>query len=432
MAKEKEKKEPPVAPKGMRDISGDQYYHYQGFFEKAQEVAIYYGFKPIEMPAIEKQEVFTGGLGEGTDIVDKEMYRVRAKGADKLVLRPEGTAGVMRAYLEHGMQAEPQPVMLYYSGPFWRHDKPQKGRYREFRQFGLEILGTEKSIADAMIVKSATTILEEAGAKNLVVEINSIGDKECRPAYVRELVNYYKKHINGVCLDCKNRIRVNPLRVLDCKNERCQAIKEKAPDIMTFLCGNCQQHFKEVLEYLEEAKVNYRLNKFLVRGLSYYTRTVFEIFNELPEAVEESRLAIASGGRYDYLARNLASRKDIFAVGAALGIDRVVEAPWWAGLKPKIIKKPKVFFARLGWEAKLKSLAILEILRKARVPVTQSFTKETIGVQLAIAEKKQVPYVMIFGQKEAMEDSVIVRNMENRSQETVKIAKLPEYLKHLK
>ena len=432
MAKEKEKKEPPKAPRGMRDILGDEYYHYQGFFEKAQEISVYYGFKPIELPAIEKNEVFTGSLGEGTDIVDKEMYRVRAKGAEKLVLRPEGTAGTMRAYIEHGLQAEPQPIMLYYYGPFWRHDKPQKGRLREFRQFGLEVLGTEKSIADALVIKSAATIAEEAGAKNLVIEVNSIGDKECRPAYIRELVNYYKRHINAVCPDCKNRIRINPLRVLDCKNEKCAPIKEKAPDIMAFLCANCQQHFKEVLEYLEEAKVNYRLNKFLVRGLSYYTRTVFEIFNELPEQPEESRLAIASGGRYDYLAKSLAGRKDVFAVGAALGVDRIVNSSWWALLKPKVIKKPKVFFARIGWEAKLKSLAILEILRKAKIPITQSLTKESISVQLAIAEKKQIPYVIIFGQKEAMAESVIVRNMENHSQETVKIAKLPDYLKHLK
>ena len=432
MAKEKEKKEPPIAPKGMRDILGDDYYYYQGMFEKAQEIAMYYGFKPIEIPAIEKEEVFTGGVGEGTDIVDKEMYRIRTKGSDKLALRPEGTAGTMRAYIEHGMQAEPQPIMLYYYGPFWRHDKPQKGRYREFRQFGLEVLGTEKSIADALIIRTTSTVLEEAGAKNLIVEVNSIGDKECRPQYVRELIAYYKRHINSICPDCKERIRTNPLRVLDCKNEKCQPIKEKAPDMMAFLCTNCQQHFKEVLEYLEESKVNYRLNKFLVRGLSYYTRTVFEVFNELPDHPEESKLALASGGRYDYLARSLGSRKDVSGVGVGIGVDRIVGASWWAQLKPRIIKKPKVFFARLGWEAKLKSLAILEILRKAKIPLTQSIAKDTIGVQLAIAEKKQIPYVIIFGQREAMEDSVIVRNMEHRSQETIKIAKLADYLKQLK
>jgi len=430
--KDKEKKEIASAPRGMRDIFGDEYYQFQGFFEKAQEIAVYYGFRPIETPALEKEEIFTTSVGAGTDIVDKEMYQIRAKGGERLVLRPEGTAGITRAYLEHGLQTEPQPIMFYYYGPFWRHDRPQKGRYREFRQFGLEILGTEKSITDALVIRSALNILEEAGAKNLVVEINSIGDKECRPQYIRELVNYYKRRINSVCPDCKQRIRLNPLRVLDCKNEKCQVIKEKAPDIMNFLCDNCQQHFKEVLEYLEETKVNYRLNKFLVRGLSYYNRTVFEIFNELPDYPEESKLAIASGGRYDYLARALAAKKDVPAVGVAIGADRVIHSPWWSNLKPKIIKKPKVFFAHLGWEAKLKSLAIIEILRKAKIPIAQSIAKDSISVQLAIAEKKQIPYVIIFGQKEVLEKSVIVRNMENRSQETVKIEKLTDYLKHLK
>src|SRR3989304_3965643 len=192
------KKETISSPKGMRDIIRDEYYNYQGLFEKPQGVPIYYGFKPIETPILEHEEVFTSGVGAGTDIVDKEMYSLKTKGGDKLALRPEATAAVMRAYIEHGMQSLPQPVMLYYYGPFFRHDNPQKGRLRELRQFGVEIIGTEKSIADAMIIKIIHLILEESGAKNLLVDINSIGDKECRSHYLKELNSYYKKNISSI------------------------------------------------------------------------------------------------------------------------------------------------------------------------------------------------------------------------------------------
>ena len=181
------------SPKGMNDILPDRYYQFQGFFEKAQEIAVYYGFRPIETPILEQEEVFNRGVGEETDMVEKEMYTLKTKGGDHLVMRPEGTAPIMRAYLEHGMQSLPQPVMLYYYGPYFRHDKPQRGRFREFRQFGLEILGAPKSIADAIIIRTITDILNEAGFDNISVEINSIGDSECRGGYIRSLISYYKK-----------------------------------------------------------------------------------------------------------------------------------------------------------------------------------------------------------------------------------------------
>lgn len=429
--KDTPKKEPLAAPKGMRDIMGDDYYAYQGLFEKAQEVAVYYGFRPIETPILEREEVFTSSVGIGTDIVDKEMYTLRTKGGDHLALRPEGTAAVMRAYIEHGMQAQPQPIMLYYYGPFFRHDKPQRGRYRELRQFGLETIGAEKSIADALTIKTVTSILEEAGAQNISIDINSIGDKECRPAYIRELTNYYKKHANSICNNCRQRLKENPLRVLDCKDEKCQPIKEGAPDTMSYLCGPCKHHFKETLEYLEEMQIPYVINKNLVRGLGYYTRTVFEVIEQ--DAGEDGQpLTIAAGGRYDYLAKSLGHKKDVPAVGASIGIDRVILSPWHEKLAPRIMKKPKIYFIQLGMEAKLKSLNIIEILRKARIPIHQSLSKDSLSAQLAIAEKMQIPYTIIFGQKEAIERSVIVRDMSDRSQKTVAIDKLSDYLKKLK
>lgn len=421
-----------ASPKGMRDILDKEYYMYQGFFEKASEVAVYYGFRPIETPILEREAVFTSSLGEGTDIRDKEMYTLKTKGGEHLVMRPEGTAGVMRAYIEQGMQAFPQPVMLYYYGPYFRHENPQRGRLRELRQFGIEILGTPKSIADALVVRTLTLILEEAGFKNIVVDINSIGDKECRPGYVRELTSYYKKHIAKLCPHCKERLKTNPLRLLDCKDERCADLKTNAPTPISSLCSSCRTHFKEVIEYLDAMQIPYRINHNLVRGLDYYTRTAFEIF-DLGDGTEETApLALGGGGRFDYLAKALGSKKDVPSVGGGLGVDRVIMSPSHKPIDPRIIKKPKVYFIQLGSEARLKSLGIIEVLRKARVPIAQALSKDGLAQQLAIAERSGAPYTIIFGQKEAMDNTVIVRNMETRSQETVKLADLPDFVKHLK
>jgi len=208
------KKEPFSAPKGTRDIIGDDYYLYQGFFEKAQEISLYYGFKPIETPILEHEEVFTSSIGEGTDIIDKEMYTLKTKGGDHLAMRPEHTAGLVRAYIEHGMQNVPQPVLFYHYGPVFRHDNPQKGRYRQFWQFDMDALGSEKSIVDALVIKTTIAILEEAGAHNLSVDINSIGDKECRNGYIKELINYYKKHLEDLPAVDRERFKNNPISFL--------------------------------------------------------------------------------------------------------------------------------------------------------------------------------------------------------------------------
>ncbi|HEY4494253.1 MAG TPA: histidine--tRNA ligase [Candidatus Paceibacterota bacterium] len=432
----KEKNKDLSAPKGMRDISNEQYYAFQGFFEKAQGVALYYGFKPIDTPMLEHEEIFTSSIGEGTDIVDKEMYTLKTKGGDHLALRPEHTAPLVRAYIEHGMQTMPQPVMFYQYGPVFRHDKPQRGRYRQFFQFDLDSLGSDKSIMDALVIKVGMSILEEAGAENLSIDINSIGDKECRGGYIRELTGYYRKHLGSLPAIDRERLKTNPLRILDSKEEKTKEINEGAPDAVSFLCTSCKKHFKEVLEYLEEMGINYNMNKNLVRGLSYYTRTVFEIYadGEKLEGQEgaPTPVQIASGGRYDYLARAIGGKKDVPAVGFSMGVDRIVESGWYKKLAPRIIKKPKIYFIQLGAEAKLKSLNVIEILRKAHIPIAQSISKDSLGSQLGVAEKLAIPYTIIFGVKEAIDNSVIVRNMSNRSQETVKLAKLVEYLKELK
>jgi len=418
------------SPKGMRDIIGDDYYKFQGFFEKAQEVAVYYGFTPIETPILEFESTFTTAIGAGTDAIDKEMYSLKTKGGDQLAMRPEGTAGVMRAYIENGLNNQPQPVLFYYYGPMFRHDKPQRGRYRQLYQFGLEAMGSEKSIIDALLIKATITILEEAGAKDLVVQINSLGDKEDRISYTRELTNYYKKHIDALSALDQERLKINPLRILDSKEATTIEVNQNAPDIVSHLGTAAKKHFREVLEALDEMGISYQINKNLVRGLSYYTRTVFEILEPETEGIEP--LTIAAGGRYDLLAKQLGSKKDVPAMGVGIGVDRVVETAWFKDLAPRIMKKPKVYFIQVGFDAKLKSLNVIEILRKAHIPVMQALSKDSLSAQLAVAEKAGVPYTIIFGQKEAMENSVIVRNMDTHSQDCIPISELHTYLKQLK
>lgn len=425
--------------KGARDLIGEDLLSLQGFVEKASEIALYYGFQPIETPIMEYESLFLRGIGEGSDIVRKELYTLKTKGGDKLALRPEGTAGVMRSYLENGMHSLPQPQMFYYSGPFFRHEKPQRGRWRQFWSFGLEILGNKKSVADASIIKLTSIILQEVGVKNPLVSINSIGCPNCRSSFKKELVSYYRKNSKNICVDCRQRLKTNPIRVLDCKSDKCQAIKEEAPETLSYICAECKKHFKEVMEYLDNSNVPYKIDNNLVRGLDYYNRTVFEVTSINDEEENRSDVdnsdknnpSLAGGGRYDGLSKILGSKREIPAVGVGIGIDRLLEIIDRKKVKPRIIKKPKVFFIQLGFEAKLKSFEIIEILRQAKIPTIYSLSKDTLSAQLAQAEKSSVPVVIILGQKEALENSVIIRNMDNRSQETVPIAKLLEKIKKM-
>ena len=397
-------------PKGMRDIVGADFFAYQGFYERAAEVALYYGFQPIETPILEREEVFSG-IGEYTDIIEKEMYRLKTKGGDRLVLRPEGTAPIVRAYLETGLQSQPQPTLLYYYGPFFRHENPQRGRLRELRQFGLEVVGTEKSIADTLIIKLLLLILGEVGLTNLTVELNTLGDKECHVAYRKALVAYFRKFESKLSTHARELLKRNPIRLLDSKDPTVEPWKAEAPEAIDHLFGPAKQHFKEVLEYLESMQISYKINSRLVRGLDYYSRTVFEIFE-------------------DYLARTLGAKKNIAAVGGAIGVDRVLEVARAHIPPPRIVKKPRAFFIQLGFEAKLKSIPIIESLRQAKVPVKQSLSKDTLSVQLAMAERLGIPWVLILGQKEVIDNTIIIRNMDTRSQETVPISGLSDYIKH--
>ena len=432
MAKAKQDNQELTSVKGMHDVFAPEYYDRQGFFEKAQEIAEYYGFSPIETPILEQLEVVEKGVGEGTDIVEKEMYSFTTRGRDKVVMRPEYTSGVMRAYFEHGMKALPQPVMLYSYGPLFRHERPQRGRYRQFWQFNLEILGTDKSIADALIIQTAMNILTESGAKNLSVRLNSIGDKDSRENYLKELRAFYRKHINDLPVVDRERLKTNPLRILDSKEAKTVEINQEAPESVQHLSTSSKKHFKQVLEYLEELEIPYEISKGLVRGLDYYSDTVFEIIETISDEKGETELAITGGGRYNYLAETMGFNREVPSVGVALGVERVISSPWWKGLDPRNIKKPKAYFIQLGFEAKLKSLPIIEQLRKAKIPIIQSISKDSLSSQLGQAEKAGMNIVLIFGQKEALDGTVIVKDMKKRSQKTVKIDDLVKHLRSLK
>ena len=409
-------------PRGMHDLLPADAPAWDRVVDTSRKIADFYGFSEIKTPILERLELFTRGIGEDTDIVEKEMYTLRTKGGDHLAMRPEGTAPVIRAYLQHGMHRLPQPQKLYYIGPFFRHERPQAGRYRQLHQVGFEVVGGDSDpVYDAEVIVMFYRTLEELKIKNPMIQINSIGCRICRPGYNTKLVNYYKE--KNVCKDCEHRLKTVPLRVLDCKKEYCQATKAEAPSILDSLCSLCRNHLKQVLEYLEELGLPYMLNPLLVRGLGYYNRTVFEIF------AEEGDLTLVAGGRYDYLAETLGGRATA-AGGAAMGIERVVEAMREYNQKafePKY--KQKVFLVHIGELAKKKSLPLMEELRSGNISVSTSFGKNSLSNQLEAANKVGVPIALILGQKEVYEKSIIIRDMETGVQEDVPVDKVVEEVK---
>ncbi|MBI2053011.1 MAG: histidine--tRNA ligase [Candidatus Ryanbacteria bacterium] len=413
------KKELVTSVKGMHDIIFEDVHYLERVIKEVRRTAEFYGFSPIMTPHLEKAELFSRPLGETSDVVEKQMYNLRTRGGDRLTLRPEETAPAMRAYFEHGMQSMPQPVKLFYSGSFFRHESPQASRFREFRQAGLEIIGDEDAINDAVVVRIFVSSIQALGIRDVVVNINSLGDKTCRPAFRKELLTYYKKHFNDLCKDCKRRFKENPLRLLDCKEPACQVIKKDAPQMMDFLCEACKKHFGEVLEYLDEMGIAYFLDIHLVRGFDYYGRTVFEIFTDKasPE-IEMAGIALASGGRYDDLAELLGARR-VPGVGGALGVERVAELMKKRNIKPRPEVKPKMFLIQLGPAAKKKSLVLMEELRKIGVPIAHSISKDSLRSQLNIVSKLRIPLALILGQKEALDGTVGVRNMDSGIQETL-------------
>ena len=416
----------------MHDILPENQVYFQKFYAVAKDVAEFYGFRRIDTPIVEDAELYEKGTGIATDIVEKQMYLLKTRGGDTLALRPEFTPGMARAYLQHGMINLPQPVKLYTSGPLFRYERSQAGRFRQFHQFDAEVFGEISPAQDAQIIQLFTVILQELKIGHVLVEINSVGDSQCRPYYKKLLVNFLRSRQQQLCADCRRRVRENPLRTLDCKEEKCQRVRSLAPQILDHLCEECKKHFRQVLEFLDEADIPYHLDPYLVRGLDYYTKTVFEIFSERQIKQQEgdqeviTRDALVGGGRYDTLVK-LYGNKDVPAVGAAAGTERIVS--FLKEQQLAVSKNPKVFLAQLGDLPKKKSLKLLEEFRKAKIQIAESLGRDSLKVQMSRADKLGVRFTLILGQREALDNTIVIRRMDNGTQETVKFDKTIEEIK---
>ena len=412
---------------GMHDILPKDWKLWSFCLEKFIKLVEPYGFRRIETPVLEKTELFARSVGEATDIVEKEMFTFKDKGGENLTLRPEGTASIVRAYIEYGMGSLPQPQKLYYLEPMFRYARPQSGRFRQFHQAGLEILGDIHSVLDAQIIFLTWKYLYQLGLKDLEIRINSIGCRNCRAQYKEVLKDYYILKKRMLCEDCKRRLKTNPLRLLDCKEKQCQILAQGAPQIVDYLCEECHDHFKGVLEYLDEIDIPYTLDPHLVRGLDYYTKTVFEIWPKFGENVETVPLALAGGGRYDELVEFLGG-KSTPAVGVAIGLERVISL-----LQEQEIElpeeEPDVFLAQLGELAKKKSIKIFDNLLEEGIKVREALSKDSLRSQLKIADKLGVAITLILGQKEAAEGTILVRDMKSGIQEIVSLEKIADEVK---
>lgn len=409
--------------KGFKDILPEDHFYWDFVLTKFKDVAYAYGFEKIELPILEESGLFVRGVGSDTDIVSKEMFSFETPGKDKVTLRPEGTAGVVRAYVEHGMMNRRKPVKLYYSGPMFRYDKPQAGRYRQFQQIGFEVFGDDDPIIDAQLIFMCYQMYDELNIP-VNIQVNSIGCSTCRNHYLKALKLYLKKYKSKLCPDCNKRYNKNVLRILDCKQKKCQEIVAEAPQIVDHLCPDCNKHFVKVLEYLDDSQIPYNLNPFIVRGLDYYNRTAFEVFAKDDDG---SQSALGGGGRYDGLVRLLGGAKTP-AVGFALGLERTISKlreneeknkDTDKSLHIETQQKCDIFVAQLGDEARKKVLVLFEKLRRDGFIMGESISKTALKAQMEDADRLKAKFCLIVGQKELIDDTILIRDMESGNQEIV-------------
>ena len=410
--------------RGMRDILPEEYRYWELVTNKAENIIKYYGWLRTEIPVLENLALYERSTGKQTDIVSKEMYTFIDKDNERVALRPEATPGLVRSYVEHGMFSLPvQPVKLYFIGNLFRREKPQAGRYR---QFNLEMFGEESAVADAQVILIGYNLFKELQIE-AQVQINSIGCSLCRPEYVKKLAEYYKQRParSKLCPDCKKRLLKNPLRLLDCKEEGCVNARAGAPQIVDHLCDECREHFVKVLEYLDDLNVVYTLNPYLVRGLDYYNRTVFEFWSEDSEQGRQD--ALGGGGRYDGLIEYLGGRTTP-ALGWGLGLERIILKIKENNIPLVDAYQPNIFVAQLGEAAKRKAMIFFEELRKRGYQAAQNFTKDNLKTQLEYANKLGVKLTLILGQKELMDGTILIRDMESGMQEVFDFKKVFEEL----
>jgi histidyl-tRNA synthetase len=412
------------APRGTEDILPEEQAYWRYIEQKAACICQLYGYERIDTPAFENTRLFTRGIGEGTDIVEKEMYSFKDKGDNDITLRPEGTAPVCRAYIEHGIGNLPQPVKLFYLTSIFRYERPQAGRFRQHHQFGYEAIGDSDPVIDAEVIEMGWRFFESLGLNKLKLIINSIGCNECRPIYLETLRKYYDKHSAELCKDCQARREHNTLRLLDCKQPNCQQFADASPKNIDHLCPDCATHFSMLKKYLESLGLPYNVNHRLVRGLDYYTRTVFEIQPE----VEGGQSTIGGGGRYDDLISELEG-KPTPAVGFATGIERIILNIKREGVAIPPIDKPDVFVASMGERARETAIKLTSELRQAGIGVIQATGSKSLKAQLRQANNLNMKFAVIIGDEEVAVNTVVLRDMASAKQETLPANNLKDRLK---
>ncbi len=409
------------APRGTRDIFTEEVERWQFLEETFRKLCSLYGYSEIRTPLFEETGLFTRSVGEESDIVSKEMYTFEDRGGRSLTLRPEGTAPVTRAYMEHNLKEGPQPVKMYYVGPMFRYDRPQAGRYRQFHQVGLELFGAPGAAADAEIVLISLNFLQALHIGDFDLELNSVGCPLCRPAYREELLAFLQPLEGELCPDCRRRFADNPLRVLDCKEERCRESVRQAPQIIDRLCPGCDSHFRELREMLDDLQVQYLLNPRLVRGLDYYSRTAFELVPRNGGA----QGSLGGGGRYDYLVEYCGG-PPLPGVGAALGVERLLAAAESAAAPPFTPVKTPLYIASAGEVPAAGTLVLAEELRRRGIAVETELMERSLKGQMKYAGRRGFQTVLIVGSRELAAGTVTLRHMDTGEQEEVSREKIPE------
>ncbi|MBF0226153.1 MAG: histidine--tRNA ligase [Desulfobacterales bacterium] len=415
--------------KGFKDILPEEIGYWQKIEKTAINIFENFGFKEIRIPLLEKSELFQKSIGEETDIVEKEMYTFADRSGDLITLRPEATASVVRSYIQHKMYASDSVRKFYTIGPMFRRERPQKGRYRQFYQINAEVFGVSSPLIDAQIIFMLMSIFFELSVQDATLHLNSLGCPKCRPSYKKALLDLLESKEENLCQDCKRRSQNNPLRVLDCKVDSCRNIMETAPSIIDFLCEECINHFQSVKRALSDLGIEFLIDKRLVRGLDYYTRTTFEI----QTGALGAQSAVAGGGRYDGLVKTLGG-PDEPAIGFAIGFDRLVEI---IALNDENLKKgPDIFIAGLGDLAVYKAFELSSILSKDNIKAEMDFSGKSLKSLMKRADKLNAENVLIIGDKELQEGNAIIRNMKTKEQFSVNIENIieniKEYLKNLK